>query len=75
MKREIYYTALGTFRIRKEPLKGKYPVVFSNGVGAFHNAYKAKGPGVITGRSGTIGKVHYISTYFSQDNPFLPKCP
>ena len=27
MKREIYYTALGTFRIRKEPLKGKYPVV------------------------------------------------
>ena len=27
MKREIYYTALGTFQIRKEAHKGKYPVI------------------------------------------------
>ena len=26
----------------------------------FHNTYKEIGPGVVTGRSGTIGKVHYI---------------
>ena len=51
--------------------EGKYPVVFSNGVGAFHNAYMAKGPGVITGRSGTIGKVHYISTNYWPHNTTL----
>ena len=51
--------------------EGKYPVVFSNGVGAFHNAYMKKGPGVITGRSGTIGKVHYISTNYWPHNTTL----
>ncbi|HEY5124370.1 MAG TPA: restriction endonuclease subunit S [Ignavibacteria bacterium] len=30
----------------------------------FHNSYKEKGPGVVTGRSGTIGKVHYIDYDF-----------
>ena len=39
---------------------GNYPVVFSNGIGAYHSNYKVKGPGVVTGRSGTIGKVHYL---------------
>ena len=43
-------------------IEGKYPVVMSNGIGGYHNEYKVKGPGVITGRSGTIGKLQYIDT-------------
>ena len=45
---------------------GKYPVVYSNGILKYHSEYKVKGPGVVTGRSGTIGKVTYI------DNDFWP---
>jgi type I restriction enzyme, S subunit len=40
--------------------RGDYPVVFSNGVLKTHNKYKVKGSGVVTGRSGTIGKVFFI---------------
>jgi len=40
--------------------KGDYPVVYSNGVMSYHAEFMAKGPGVITGRSGTIGNVHYV---------------
>ena len=41
---------------------GKYPVVYSNGIRNYHNEFKAVSPGVITGRSGTIGKVTYIES-------------
>jgi len=41
-------------------IDGSVPVVGSNGIIGYHNEKKEKGPGVITGRSGTIGKVHYI---------------
>ena len=52
-------------------IDGPYPVVFSNGIGAHHNKYAVKGPGVITGRSGTIGKVHYISDDYWPHNTAL----
>ncbi|MGI9282689.1 MAG: restriction endonuclease subunit S [Endozoicomonas sp.] len=39
---------------------GAYPVFAANGEHGSHNQYKVKGPGVVTGRSGTIGKVHFI---------------
>ena len=38
---------------------GKIPVYGSNGVLDHHNVAKIQGGGVITGRSGTIGKVFY----------------
>ena len=41
---------------------GKVPIYAANGQNGNHNEAKIKGPGVITGRSGTIGKVHYTST-------------
>ena len=40
--------------------KGDVPVVGSNGIIGYHDVGKEKGPGVVTGRSGTIGKVHFI---------------
>ena len=50
---------------------GKYPVVMSNGVGGYHSEYKAKGPGVVTGRSGTIGNLHYIDSNYWPHNTAL----
>lgn len=38
---------------------GSVPIFGSNGTLGFHNASVSEGPGVITGRSGTIGKVFY----------------
>ena len=46
---------------KQEWKKGSYPVVGSNGIIGFHDTYKEIGPGVVAGRSGTIGKVHYIA--------------
>lgn len=41
-------------------IHGSVPVVYSNGIKNYHNQYKAKAPGIITGRSGTVGKFTYI---------------
>ena len=51
--------------------KGSYPVVYSNGISNYHNEFKVKGPGVITGRSGTIGKVHYADGNYWPHNTAL----
>lgn len=51
--------------------KGPYPVIFSNGIGAWNSIYKIKGPGVITGRSGSIGNVSYIEQNYWPHNTSL----
>ncbi len=43
---------------------GPIPVVASNGPVGTHNVARVAGPGVVTGRSGTIGKVFYYETSF-----------
>jgi type I restriction enzyme S subunit len=50
---------------------GPYPVVYSNGVMNFHSKAIARGPGVVTGRSGTLGKVHYVEQDFWPHNTSL----
>ena len=45
--------------LTKERLNGKIPVISSSGITGFHNEYKVKGDGVIIGRKGTLGSVHY----------------
>ena len=44
--------------------EGSVPIYAANGKNGVHNKVKIKGPGVITGRSGTIGKVHYCEGDF-----------
>ena len=46
--------------------RGPFPVVYSNGVLNFHAHFQVEGPGVITGRSGTIGKVTFV------EGPYWP---
>jgi type I restriction enzyme S subunit len=45
-------------------MQGDIPVVSSAGHTDTHNCIKVKGPGVITGRYGTIGQVYYIEEDF-----------
>lgn len=52
-------------------IDGDYPVVYSNGIVNYHNTYKVLGSGVITGRSGTLGKVHYVDGHFWPHNTTL----
>jgi len=39
---------------------GDFPVVYSNGIMATHTTFMCEGPGVVTGRSGTIGNVTFV---------------
>ena len=50
---------------------GIYPVVKSNGFSISHNQYFVEPPGVVTGRSGTIGKAFYIEEKFWAHNTTL----
>lgn len=50
---------------------GKYPVVYSNGIVNTHCHFQVKGPGVVTGRSGTLGKVHYVEDDYWPHNTSL----
>jgi len=40
---------------------GPFPVVSSSGVTGSHDEAKVKAPGVVTGRYGTLGEVHFIT--------------
>lgn len=50
---------------------GDYPVVYSNGVMASHAAFMCEGPGVVTGRSGTIGNVTFVAGRYWPHNTAL----
>lgn len=45
-------------RVRRQ---GCYPVLSSSGTTDWHAEYKVEGPGVVTGRYGTIGEVFYVA--------------
>jgi type I restriction enzyme S subunit len=55
----------------RELRNGNYPVVYSNGILNRHVTYKAKAPGVVTGRSGTIGKVIFVEEDYFPHNTTL----
>ncbi|TAK54995.1 MAG: restriction endonuclease subunit S [Gammaproteobacteria bacterium] len=43
---------------------GAVPIYGSTGVSGYHSKAKVGGPGVVTGRSGTLGEVHYVQEDF-----------
>lgn len=45
-------------------IDGKYPVIAASGFSTWHNEFKVKAPGVTTGRSGTLGQVHFVKEDF-----------
>ena len=40
---------------------GPFPIVSSSGISGRHTEAKAKAPGVVIGRYGTLGEVHYVT--------------
>lgn len=52
-------------------IDGEYPVVFSNGILKKHNQFKVKAPGVVTGRSGTIGNITWVEKDYWPHNTSL----
>jgi len=49
------------YRLRRS---GSIPIVTSSGVTGTHDTARVEGPGVITGRYGTIGEVFFVATDF-----------
>jgi type I restriction enzyme S subunit len=47
---------------------GDIPVVSSGGIRSYHDVAAAEGPGVVIGRKGSIGSLHYVATdYWPHD--------
>lgn len=44
--------------------QGPYPVISSGGLTGYHSQAKVPGPGVVTGRYGSVGAVYYIEEDF-----------
>ena len=56
---------------KTQMVKGEFPVVGSTSVVGFHNEYKQNPPGVVTGRSGSLGAVQYITCKYWPHNTTL----
>jgi len=53
---------------------GEVPVVSSGGIRSYHDKAMAKGPGVVIGRKGTLGKVFYLENdYWPHDTTLWVK--
>src|SRR5688572_16460315 len=49
---------------KSEQSEGSVPIVSSSGVTSYHNVWKVNGPGLVIGRKGTLGTVHFIRPNF-----------
>jgi type I restriction enzyme, S subunit len=59
-------------KTQQEP--GLIPVVSSGGVSSFHNKFTSPGPGVILGRKGSVGALHFIDgPYWAHDTTLWVK--
>lgn len=56
---------------KNEMKAGRYPVVGPTTVIGYHNEFKIKGPGIVTGRSGSLGKYQFIWDNFWPHNTSL----
>lgn len=59
---------------KNEQQEGNVPIVSSSGISSFHNHFKANAPGVVIGRKGSLGTVHYLNTnYWPHDTTLWVK--
>ena len=56
---------------KSDRVDGTVPIVAASGVTGFHNVARVAGPGIVTGRSGTLGEVLYIQEDFWPLNTVL----
>lgn len=50
---------------------GPFPVISSAGISGYHDEYKVAGEGVVTGRYGTLGEMHYYNGKYWPHNTAL----
>ncbi len=50
---------------------GRVPIVSSSGLSGYHSEAKCKAPGIVTGRYGTLGEVHFITEDYWPHNTAL----
>jgi type I restriction enzyme S subunit len=56
---------------QRDRVEGNIPIVTSSGITGYHNIAKAKAPGVVTGRYGTLGEIFYIKEDYWPHNTAL----
>ncbi len=70
----ILELAYGKALKKTERTNGDYPVYGSGGVDGTHNEYLVKGPGIIVGRKGTVGSLHWENkNFYPIDTVFFVK--
>ncbi|MEP7367154.1 MAG: restriction endonuclease subunit S [Acidobacteriota bacterium] len=53
---------------------GSIPVISSSGITSYHNEFKVRAPGVVIGRKGTLGSIHYTAVdYWPHDTTLWSK--
>jgi type I restriction enzyme S subunit len=50
---------------------GPYPVISSAGISGYHDEFKCRGEGLVTGRYGTLGEMHYYDGKYWPHNTAL----
>ncbi|PWI56692.1 restriction endonuclease subunit S [Sulfoacidibacillus thermotolerans] len=77
--REAYLSDLVFFQrgydiTKDKQVEGDVPVISSSGVSSYHAEAMAKGPGVVIGRKGSLGSVHYSEhDYWPHDTTLWSK--
>lgn len=56
---------------KEQFVEGPFPVVSSTSIIGYHNKYKSESPGVVIGRSGTLGQVQFITDNYWPHNTTL----
>lgn len=70
----ILELAYGKALKKTERTNGDYPVYGSGGVDGTHNEYLVQGPGIIVGRKGTVGSLHWENKdFYPIDTVFFVK--
>lgn len=59
---------------KEQQSDGNFPVISSSGITSYHSEFKVLGPGVIIGRKGSLGTIHYsVNNYWPHDTTLWSK--
>lgn len=61
---EVAFLQRGFDLPERKRVEGNVPIISSSGISGYHNECQVKGPGVVTGRYGTVGEVFFIQGDF-----------
>ena len=71
---ELVFFQRGFDITQAQQRSGIIPVISSSGVTSYHDEMKATGPGIVIGRKGTLGSIHFTaSDYWPHDTTLWSK--